>query len=100
MQSIVSAVLSAQSLLALVALATALYAGYDLLRLTDWWRRPVAAAARVWIFGALGLVAVETLVFESNAVLALAYKLGAPLNLVQAGFVVTLIAAGLVWMRE
>ena len=84
----------------LLALAVTLYAGYDLAVGPDWRRHLSSTAARVWVFAALGLVAVEDLIFDRNVVLVAAYQLGAPLGVVQAGFLGSLAAAVLVWMRD
>lgn len=87
-------------LAALLAVAVAAYAGYELATEPNWRRRLAATAARVWVLGALGLVGAEGLLFEKNVVLVVAYQLGVSLGLAQAAFLVSLAAAVLVWTRD
>jgi hypothetical protein len=100
METVVRLVTSLQSVLQLLAVGAALFALYELLRDPDWRVHPGQTLARVWIVSVCGVVGVVGLLFGQNAVLLLADRLEAPLRLVQAGFLVTLVAAVVGWSRS
>ena len=93
--------LEAQLALSALALLTGLYAGFDLVfRLPDWRRDPLAVVARGWLFVVLVVVGVEEIVFGTNALLLIGYRLRVPLVAIQVFALGSIVAASLVWSRD
>ena len=100
METIVAAVQWLRGPLALCAVASAAYAGYELAADPDWRRSLIGTIARLWLLVVLAVVGIEYLFFDANALLLLSYQSGLPLNALQLGFLGSLAAAVAVWTRS
>lgn len=100
MEDVVRLISSFQGILQVISLGAALFALYELVTEPDWRLRPARTLARVWIVVLCGTIGTVGLFFGQNAVLLFADRLGMPLNIVQVAFLVSLVAAALVWSGE
>ena len=99
METIVAGVQWPRGPLALRAVVSAAYAGYELATDPDWRRSLTGTIARLWLLVVLAVVGIAYLVFDADALLLLSYRSGLPLHALQMGFLVSLAAATLVWTR-
>ena len=90
-----------QPIFAVGALFGSIYAGYDLARTgATWPRQPLRTLATVWLVVALGLTAVEYLLFGNNVVMLIARQFNIPMHTVQIALLGSIILSVFVWSRE